>query len=71
MLSREALERYRRLTNSERLELSIQAMREAMPHLLAGPPEVVARQFAAIRRENDLRNEAMLTRLAEAQRGDS
>jgi hypothetical protein len=42
-------------------------MREAMPHLLAGPPEQVDRRFELIRRENDARNRAMLERLAAAE----
>lgn len=69
MLSLETLEAYRRMTPSERLALSLQAMREDWPYLLAGPPDVVDQRFEAIRRENDARNEAMLRRLAEAEYG--
>lgn len=69
MLSREALERYRRMTNEERFALSRQAMREATPYLLAGPKEVVDRRFEAIRRENDARNAALLRRWYEAENG--
>jgi hypothetical protein len=65
MLSREALEAYRRMTVSERLELTFQATREALSHLLEGPPELVDRRFEAIRRENDARNLAILRKLAE------
>ncbi len=67
MLSRETLEAYRKMTPGERLGLTLQAMRESMPYLLAGPPEVVDRHFELIRRENDARNRAMLERLAEAE----
>ena len=67
MLSRETLEAYRKMTPGERLALTLQAMRESMPYLLAGLPEVVDRRFELIRRENDARNRAMLERLAEAE----
>jgi hypothetical protein len=64
MLSREA---YRRMTPSQRLALTLQAMRDSLPYLLRGPKEVVERRFALIRRENDLRNRAMLEGLAKAE----
>lgn len=67
MLSPETMEYYRRLSPSERLRLSMQATREAIPYLLKGPPEVVARRFELIRRENDARNRAMLEKLAQAE----
>jgi hypothetical protein len=66
MLSRETLEAYRRMTPSERLALTLQAMRESYASLLQGPPEVVDRRFELIRRENDARNRNMLERLAAA-----
>ncbi|MBL9122526.1 MAG: hypothetical protein JNG90_02760 [Planctomycetaceae bacterium] len=68
MLSREALEAYRRMTPDQRLVLTLQAMRESVPYLLSGSPEVVDRRFELIRRENDLRNRRMLERLAAAER---
>jgi hypothetical protein len=55
------------MTPGERLSLSLKAMREAWPLLFHGPPEIVARRFAAIRRENDVRNHSILERLAAAQ----
>jgi hypothetical protein len=67
MLSQETLQAYRRMTPSERLALTLQAMRESFPYLLEGPPEVVDRKFELIRRENDARNRAMLGRLAAAE----
>ena len=66
MLSPEALERYRRMSLSERLALVLQMIREETPHLLAGSPEVVDQRFELLRRENDLRNQAMLEGLARA-----
>jgi hypothetical protein len=66
MLSRETLEAYRRMTPGERLGLTLKAMRESLPYLLYGPEDVVRRRFERIRQENDARNRAMLTRLAEA-----
>ena len=55
MLSRETLEAYRKMTPSERLALTLQAMRDSFPYLLEGPAEVVDRKFELIRRENDAR----------------
>ena len=52
MLSREALDAYRRMTPDQRLALTLQAMRESIPYLLSGSPEVVDRRFKLIRREN-------------------
>lgn len=69
MLSRETIERYRKMTPGERLSLTLEACREAMPYLVSGPPEIVDRRFELIRRENDARNRAMLERLAEAELG--
>jgi hypothetical protein len=66
MLSPEALEQYRRMSLSERLVLVLQMIRDETPHLLAGPPQVVDRRFELLRRENDLRNRAMLEGLARA-----
>jgi hypothetical protein len=68
MLSREALEHYRRMTPSERLGLTLRAMRESFLYLLRGSEDVVRRRFERIRHENDERNKAMLTRLAAAQK---
>jgi len=67
MLSREALEYYRKLTPSERLRLTLQAIRDAEPYLLQGSPEVVARRFERIRQENDASNRALLAGLAKAE----
>jgi hypothetical protein len=70
MLSREAIEEYRRMTVGQRLNLTLQAIRDATPYLTQGPPEVIARRFARIRYENDRRNENLLrafARLREAE----
>jgi hypothetical protein len=64
MLSRESLERYRQMTNSQRLALTLKMIRDETPYLLQGPPEVVTRRFELLRRENDLRNERMLAGIA-------
>jgi hypothetical protein len=68
MLSREALDAYRRMTPGERLTLTLRAMRESVPYLLEGAKDIVDRRFELIRRENDLRNRNMLERLAAAER---
>jgi len=64
MLSRETLERYRRMTGSERLQITLQMIRDNTPALLEGAPGVVARRFERLRRENDARNKNMLTAMA-------
>ncbi len=68
MLSAATIEQYRQMTPSQRLRLTLAAMRESTPYLLKGSPEVVDRRFELIRRENDARNRAMLERLATAER---
>ena len=64
MLSKETLERYRKMSISERLELTMQMMRRDWPYLLAGPEEVVRRKFELLNRENDARNRNILETLA-------
>ena len=64
MLSRETLERYRGMTGAERLQLTLQMIRDNTPALLEGSPEDVARRFERLRRENDARNQNMLKAIA-------
>ncbi len=64
MLSRETLERYRRMTPSQRLQLTLEMIREETPYLLRGAPEVVDRRFELLRMQNDERNRRMLTGIA-------
>lgn len=64
MLSKETLETYRRMTPGERLALTFEMIRENTPYLLAGTPEVVARRFALLQRENDARNARIVAVLA-------
>ncbi|RLT17503.1 MAG: hypothetical protein DWI27_06470 [Planctomycetota bacterium] len=64
MLSKETLESYRRMTPGERLALTFKMIQENTPYLLAGRSDVVDRRFELLRRENDRRNERILTALA-------
>ena len=64
MLSQETIERYRRMTDAERLRLSFRLIAENTPYLLKGPPEVVKRRFELLRKQNDERNRALLTAFA-------
>ncbi len=64
MLSPETLDTYRRMTPGERLRLTIQLMQGVDRALCSGTPEQVARKFELLRRENDLRNQNMLTAIA-------
>jgi hypothetical protein len=69
MLSAETLQRYRRMTGSERLRLTLQMIRESTPALLEGLPEHVNRRFELLRRQNDERNRRMLEGIARTKRG--
>lgn len=64
MLSEETLAEYRRMTPGQRLSLTLRMIKENTPYLLKGPPEVVGRRFELLQRENDARNQNMLTVLA-------
>ena len=64
MLSAETLERYRRMTPSERLVLTFQLMEGIDRALLTGTALQIDRKFQLLRRENDLRNENMLKAIA-------
>jgi len=68
MLSRETLEDYRRMTPGQRLSLALRMTTENTPSLFAGPPEVVARRFELLRRQNDERNLRMCEAMARAER---
>lgn len=68
MLSRETLERYRRMTPGQRLSLALRMTTEQTPHLFAGSPETVRRRFELLRRQNDERNQRICEALARAER---
>jgi hypothetical protein len=63
MLSRETLEKYRRMTSGERLALTFRLTDEATPYLFAGPPGQVKKRFELLRRQNDERNKRILAGL--------
>ncbi len=71
MLSPETLQSYREMTPGERLKLTIQLMEGLDKALLSGTPEQVNRKFELIRRENDLRNQNMLTAIARTNSSDA
>ncbi|MBP86192.1 MAG: hypothetical protein CMJ64_05670 [Planctomycetaceae bacterium] len=64
MLHPETLEAYRRMTPSERLQLTLEMTRDNTPYLFLGTPEQVDRKFELLRRQNDDRNRRMLAALA-------
>jgi hypothetical protein len=64
MRSRQAAEEWQRLQPAQRLRLVLQMIREAMPALLQGKPELVGRRFELLRRQNDERNRRMLEGIA-------
>ncbi len=53
MLSPETLEQYRRMTGEQRLELALEMIRDNLPALLEGPPDLVDRRFELLRRDYD------------------
>ena len=69
MLSPETLEKYRRMTPGERLELTFKLTDEAEPYLFSGTPEQVERRFELLRRQNDERNRRILEGIARVRRG--
>jgi hypothetical protein len=64
VLSRETLEHYRRMTNAERMKLTMQMIEENTACLLQGPPEVVERRFELLRRQNDDRTRRIVEGMA-------
>ena len=68
MLSQETLEQYRRMTGIERLKLSHKMPEENIPALFVGSPELIARRFELLKRENDARNHNMLTAIARSRK---
>lgn len=68
MLSPETLESYRRMTPGERLRLTFELQKSNERFLLMGTPEQVLRKFELLNKQNDERNEAMLTAIAESEK---
>jgi hypothetical protein len=64
MLSKESLERYRRMTPTERFQVTLRMIEEEIPYLLRGTPEQVDRRFELLRLQNDDRNLRMLAGIA-------
>jgi len=64
MLSREALEQYRRMTVAERLKLTMDSIELHMPGMFQGKPEVIRRRFQLLQHENSLRNQNILSAFA-------
>ena len=67
MLSKETLERYRRMTVGERLQLTMHSIDENEPFQLYGKGEVVGRRFELLERENRLRVKNILEGLARSE----
>lgn len=64
------MERYRRMTMSERVALTLKLSDEKLPLLLQGDPEQVKRRFELLRRDKDERNRLILDGISCAMRGD-
>jgi hypothetical protein len=64
MISPETAQCYRRMTPSQRLQLTLEMIREATPFLLQGTPQQVDRRFELLRLQNDGRNRRILEGIA-------
>ena len=64
MLHPETLEAYRRMTPSQRLQITLEMIRENTPRLFAGTEEQIDRRFEILRQQNDDRNQRMLEAIA-------
>jgi len=67
MLSKETLQRYRRMTTGERLQLTMRSIDENEPFLLYGKTEVVGRRFVLLERENRMRVQNILEGLTRSE----
>ncbi|MDA0832615.1 MAG: hypothetical protein O2955_19000 [Planctomycetota bacterium] len=65
MLHKETLAEYRRMTPSQRLQLTLEMIEENTPYLFLGTSDQVDRKFELLRKENDERNRSMLEALAQ------
>ena len=70
MLHSETLEAYRRMTPSERLQLTVEMTRENARNMFHGTPEQVERRVEIVRTQNDDRNKRMLTAIARTRHND-
>ncbi len=64
MLSKQQLEAYRNMAPGERMALSLKMTAEQWPAMTSGTPEQIDRRFSLLNRENDLRNQNVLEKLA-------
>lgn len=69
--SREEMERYRRMTVSERLALTFKLTEVRLPQLFEGTPEQVQRRFVLLNRNKDERNRRILEGMRFAIRGET
>ena len=70
MLHPETLEAYRRMTPSERLQLTLEMTRENGPRMFRGTSEQIERRFEILRIQNDDRNRRMLKAFARTRKND-
>jgi hypothetical protein len=64
MLSQQTIRSYQSISLDKKLQLVLDMCRESTPFLVTGEPDHVARKFALLKRENDLRNQNMLRAIA-------
>ena len=64
MLHPETLAAYRRMTPSEKMSVALQMMRENAQRFFSAPSDVVEKRLEILRKQNDDRNQRMLTAIA-------
>ena len=64
MLHPETLEAYRRMTPSQRLQITLEMIRENAPRMFLGTDQQIDRRFEILRQQNDDRNQRMLEAIA-------
>ncbi|MBL8822889.1 MAG: hypothetical protein JNJ77_09905 [Planctomycetia bacterium] len=67
MLSKETIEWYRQMTPSERLRLTLIAIRQNKKYLYRGTPEEIVRRFEVMSRKKRESNDALMKGLMEAE----
>ena len=64
MLHPETLEAYRRMTPSEKMAITVRMLQENAQRFFSAPDDVIEKRLEILRKQNDDRNERMLTAIA-------
>ncbi len=64
MLHPETLDVYRRMTPSEKMAVAVRMMQENAERFFSVPDELIQRRLEILRKQNDDRNQRMLTAMS-------